>query len=173
MPESEMQEGKVTTTEESGASESSVYELGYHILSSVTEADLGAEVTAIRAAIEARGGVFVADEFPKETPLSYEMVKVSVGKRSRHSKAYFGWFKFEANPAEAATILKNVEAMPMVLRAILIKTVRENTMLGKRIFVSDRMEGETIKRREVKKETSTAPVSEEELDRSIEKMVVE
>lgn len=163
---------EIPATDEQG-SELVVYELGYHIVSSTPEGSLGSTVASVHGAIESRGGVFVADEFPKETALAYEMVKVSVGKRERHTKSYFGWFKFEANPSEARAILSAVEAMPAILRAILLKTVRENTLIGKRIFVSDRMEGETIKRRDVKETPPATPISDEELDRTIERMVVE
>lgn len=168
-----MAEQKTASAEDLDARDTVVYELGYHIVASVPEERIPGEAAAVRAVIENHGGAFVADEFPKETPLAYEMVKVSVGKRERHQKAYFGWFKFEANPAEAAAILKETENMPATLRAILVKTVRENTMIGRRIFVSDRMEGETIKRKDVKEAAPVGPVSEEELDRSIEKMIVE
>lgn len=168
-----MAEKKTANVQDADGRDPMVYELGYHIAASVPEKHLASEAAAVRNLIESRGGVFVADEFPKETTLTYEMVKVSVGKRERHTKSYFGWFKFEANPAEARAILSAVEAMPAILRAILVKTVRENTLIGKRIFVSDRMEGETIKRRDVKETPAATPISDEELDRTIERMVVE
>lgn len=164
---------KEVTAEKENAGETGVYELGFHLVSSLSEAEVGEEVTRLKDLIAAKGGVFIADEFPKEMPLAYEMVKVVVGKRERHTKSYFGWVKFEIGAGEVPGLLTEIETRPSVLRALLVKTVRENTMIGKRIFTSASLEGETIKRKDVKEAAPAGPVSEEELDRSIEKMVAE
>jgi ribosomal protein S6 len=53
-----------------------VYEVGFHLIPTVAEEDLGALVTGVRDSIETAGGRMISDEYPKLMELAYPMVKV-------------------------------------------------------------------------------------------------
>ncbi|MDO8521533.1 MAG: 30S ribosomal protein S6 [bacterium] len=146
-----------------------VYEVGYHIIPSVVEADLGIRVTAVRDAIEAAGGRMIADEYPKHVDLAYPMVKLTANKRATHHSAYFGWMKFDAEPKGVKTLETALKKDEFILRFILIKTVRENTMAPKKVFREKR--AEEVPR--AKEAVAEKPVmSEAELDKTIEELVI-
>jgi len=150
-----------------------VYELGYHLLPTLAEGDLAKEVSALKAQVEKRGGVFVAEEAPKMTELSYTMNKAQAGKQSKFNTAYFGWMKFEMAPAQAAELKQEVESHPQILRYLLITTVRESTMAPRRMVAGVREVTPTTTLRKMVKEEAQVPVSEAELDKTIEELVGE
>lgn len=147
-----------------------IYEIGFHIVPTVPEDGLGARVTAIRDVIEGNGGHVIADEYPKHMELSYPMTKVASNKRSLYRTAYFGWIKFEVDPAKVKAIELGVKKDDLVLRFIMVKTVRENTMVPKKVLQQKRGE-ETSPRAEEKVEEKPA-LSAEELDKTIDELVI-
>ncbi len=158
--------------------ETRVYELGYHLVPSFTEEELPAEVAAVRARIEAHGGIFIADEFPRSTALTYTIFRSSGGKRERFSSSYFGWFKFEMDPGEAAKLKEELRTERRIIRFIVVKTVRENTIVPKRLLTTEKEENDALRKKEIsaprEAEKSTgSPVSDEELDKTIEGLVVQ
>ncbi len=64
------------------------------------------------------------------------MLKVVGPKRDYYDTAYFGWIKYEAEPKAAAEIKKALDLSEKVLRYIIVKTIRENTIHGYK-FVKD------------------------------------
>jgi len=151
-----------------------VYELGYLILPTVTEENLASEVEALKALVAKHKGTPVSEETPKNTELAYTMRKREGGKFKNYDSAYFGWMKFEMDPEQVVALEEAVRGLPLVLRSIVFKTVKENTRAGIRApQLSDRptptRERQPIRREEEK----GGPVSEEELDKSIEELVVE
>jgi ribosomal protein S6 len=147
-----------------------IYEIGFHIVPTVPEDGLGARVTAIRDVIEGNGGHVIADEYPKHMELSYPMTKVASNKRSMYRTAYFGWIKFEVDPAQVKAIELGIKKDDLVLRFIMVKTVRENTMVPKKLLQQKRGE-ETAPRAEEKVEEKPA-LSAEELDKTIDELVI-
>src|SRR5688572_24250122 len=105
-----------------------IYELGYHLLPTIPEADLAKEVADLHSIILDMGGVIIGDSFPALRNLAYEIPKRIETKTLNFNKAYFGWVKFEIDRSEIAKIQKKAEAIPNVLRFLIVKTVRENTM---------------------------------------------
>src|SRR3989344_6941685 len=110
-----------------------VYELGYLILGSFPEESLPEVVKKIKSLISNE----IGSEDPIKIDLAYTMTK-SVGASSYVvDEAYFGWIKFDL-PAEASAKeggehpVENIRAklseMSEVLRFILIKASRENTV---------------------------------------------
>lgn len=146
------------------AKDPAIYELGYHIVPIVGEDNLGARVTAVRDVIESHKGIIIADEFPKSIDLAYPMVKHAENKRATYASAYFGWFKFQANPSAAKAIDLGIKKDNAVLRYILVKTVRENTMSPKKALRdAKREEGRGDEPKEEKPK-----LSEAELDKAVE-----
>lgn len=160
-------ENKQMNIEDMGK-EPQIYEVGFHIISTVTEEDLGARVTAIRDVIESQEGKIIADEYPKHMDLMYPMVKIASNKRATYHSSYFGWMKFEVEPKGAKAIDLELKKDDNILRFLLIKTVRESTMAPKKMFAQKR--GEDVRPTEEKIEET--PMTEEELDKTIEELVI-
>ncbi|OGZ06972.1 MAG: hypothetical protein A3D65_02350 [Candidatus Lloydbacteria bacterium RIFCSPHIGHO2_02_FULL_50_13] len=146
-----------------------VYEVGYHIIPTVAEDNLGVRVTAVRDVVESVGGRMISDEYPKHIDLAYPMVKVTSNKRATHHSAYFGWMKFDAEPEGIKKLDEALKKDEYILRYILLKTVRENTMAPKKVLREKRAEeAPRVKEAVVEKPTMT----EEELDKTIEELVI-
>ena len=161
-------ENKEITVEEV-AKEREVYEVGFHIVPIVAESDIGIRVTAIRDAIESAGGSMIADEYPRFMDLAYPMVKVAANKRATHHTAYFGWMKFEVEPKGAKAIEEKLKLDDQILRFIFVKTVRENTMVPKKVLQQKSRDEST--KEEVKEEEKPV-MTEAELDKTIEDLVI-
>ncbi|OGZ08437.1 MAG: hypothetical protein A3C93_01475 [Candidatus Lloydbacteria bacterium RIFCSPHIGHO2_02_FULL_54_17] len=146
-----------------------VYEVGFHISPTIAEEDLGIRVTAVRDAVEAAGGRMIADEYPKHIDLAYPIVKVSANKRATHHSAYFGWMKFDMEPKGAKVLDATLKKDDYILRFILVQTVRENTMAPKKVLTQKRAE-EVVRTKESAPEKPA--MSEEELDKTIEELVI-
>jgi len=166
-------------SEDTKTEKATVYEVGYHIVPTVSPENLPKEVDAIKAILGKVGAKVISEEGPKMISLSYPMLKVVGPKRDYFETAYFGWVKFEAEPAAAVELKKALDLSEKVLRFIIVKTVRENTMHGHK-FLKD---GKEAPRRAAstdltaqagKKVEGVKPeVTAEELDKSIDKLVIE
>lgn len=161
-----MEETKVSTETKSS---NKIYEVGFHIIPSVPQDKLGEEFSTIKGNLEKNGAIVISEEVPKFKNLSYEMRKDFGGKYEKYNQAYFGWIKFEIGEG-VLEIDKFFKTSPVILRYLLIKTVRENTMTSPKAPSYRRAEtapsGEVVK--EEKKE-----VSETELDKAIDAVIAE
>lgn len=115
-------------------SEPRVYELGFHILPTVNEEDLGTERDALVAFITDLGGIVVSEEQAQLINLAYPMDKVINNKRNIFNQAYFGWIKFTLTGEGAESLKDQVDAQAAVLRSLIIKTVKENTIYSENPF---------------------------------------
>ena len=161
----------VSTDMEKEEMDVKVYELGYHLLPTLPEGDISHEVSSLKTLIEKSGGIIISEEAPKLIDLSYTMTKAISGKIVKFNSAYFGWTKFEMVPAKAVELKKEVETRPPMLRLLLISTVRESTMAPRRMVAGVREVTPTTTLRKMVKEEVQVPVSEAELDKSIEALV--
>jgi ribosomal protein S6 len=148
----------------------SVYEIGYLMVPSIAEENLGAEVTAFKDALTAKGVTFISDEYPRMMELAYEMSRSIMNKKQKFSYGYFGWVKFEANTEAAVVIKEMMDKNETFIRYLMIKTVRENTMSQKRAYKAD---GPRRKPAHVKTEAEMAPIDEEAVDKEIDALVLE
>ena len=142
-----------------------VYEVGYLMAQSVPEAQLPHEVGLLRALIERHGGVIISDEFPKLIELTYTMYKSLEASKEAFDEAYFGSIKFEMPTTSAAAFEKEFGASKNILRFLLVKTVRENTMFSERVQAAVPAEGESAK-------IANTKGSQEEIDKSIDALVI-
>lgn len=148
---------------------SRVYEISYLIVPSVSEEDLGKEVTILKDAITSAGGAFIAEEFPKFMELAYQMERTIQNKKQKFNNGYFGWFKFDL-PQDAALALDVAfDTNVNIIRHLFIKTVRENTLVGKRVVREVKKKVEHTDAPLVAKEESTP----EEIDKQIDALVTE
>lgn len=162
---------------------SSVYEIGYLIVSSIPEEKIPEEAEAIKKIITSGGSSVIAEGAPERQQLAYTMRKKTVsGSYDTYDVAYFGWVKFEVGSDKIEAIKKAVEIYPSVLRSLLVSTVRENTYLGKRapVFATSaasntarRTASENVSGDKVEDKKDEAPATIEEMDKSIDEMVKE
>jgi ribosomal protein S6 len=146
-----------------------IYELGYILVPTIAEEQVASEVEPIKSLIEKHGGAFISDEFPKLRQLAYTMVKAIGSQKHRHDKGYFGWIKFEIASSETSVLKAAFDKNDHMLRFMIIETVRENTMVTQKVMFkptdAPKAEGET-------EGEPKEPVSEEELDKTIDNLVV-
>ncbi len=160
-----------------------VYELGYHMVPTLTEEELQKEVDSIRGAISELKGNFLSEGEPTLIDLAYTMYINEGGKNTAYDKAYFGWLKFDLMPDALSHLQKEVIGdNKNILRYLLIKTVAEDTRAQVNLDELKEVKNTDTIAPAVKIEKSTAPedISEEEkkevekdLDETIDKLLEE
>lgn len=162
-----------------------VYEASYLLLPSLAVEQVPHEIASIKEAIISRGGAVIVDESPVLIDLAYSMTKVVQTSRYKCDTAYFGWVKFEmpkdlsAQTGGIEAVKKSLDANVDVLRYIIIKTVRENTLLNGKMKLQkedkSRREDEVIPEEVLDaspdKEVASKEISKE-IDKSIDDLVV-
>lgn len=145
-----------------------VYEVGYIMVPTIAEENLGGEVTSFKDTLSGMGATFISDEYPKMIELAYEMSRSIQNKKQKFSYGYFGWVKFECTTESAKAIKDMLDKNEKLVRYLFIKTVRESTMSVKRPY------GKTdgAKRRSSQKTEETLPINEETIDKEIDALVV-
>jgi ribosomal protein S6 len=172
-----MTEPVSTTTTESDASDTSlsrIYEVGYHIVPTVAEEHLEKAVGEIRTLIEKGGGNFIAEGAPTLIKLAYPMESLEGDKRVPYDRGYFGWIKFEAPIAAAGMLEQELKVNKNVLRSIVFKTVREDTRAKmKAPTLREVKRTDTIRTAPRRAEETSAPISEEDLDKALQDITVD
>lgn len=153
-----------------------VYEVGYHLMPTIDESDVLVHVAKIKSLIDERGGIVISEEMPKLIVLAYDISKTINTKKQKFSKAYFGWVKFEMDPAKILDLKNKIESLPEVLRLLVIKTVKENTIHTPKIpmFKRENKEEGMITSKDFPIPVEVAEkteISEEEIDKSIDELV--
>ena len=149
--------------------DSKVYELGFLLTSANKEEDVPALFGDLKELVSTLGGVAIMDEMPKLTQLAYPMVKVIANVRHKFTTGYFGWIKFTMEGAGVLELKKKLDLDTKMLRFLIIKTVRENTMASRRFG-----RGEMLQRKGpgAKKDDAPAtPIDKAEIDKEIDAMV--
>ena len=149
-----------------------VYEVGFHVVPEVLEANVAEVVEKIRAEIQKGGAEIISESFPHKMALAYTVERATTGKREKYNDAYFGFIKFATDRETISSLETLLRSMKEILRYLLTETKREEMIAAPRraVFTSDRLEGETLKKPTSAPETK-ADVSEEELNKSIEALV--
>lgn len=146
-----------------------IYEIGFHIAPIVSEENIAHEVSLIKGLLEKINASVIGEDFPRQKALAYPLSKMIGGGKKTFKEAYFGWIKFEGEPASVALFGKEIEKLPNILRYLIIKTVRENTLHTPKFSAKYESKGksEGVKTAEPKGE-----VNEAEVDKAIEELVV-
>lgn len=154
---------------------SKIYEVGYHIIPDVAIENLSVDVDNIKNFLTKEGVEIISEDFPKLRELAYTMSKTIGGTRRKFDTAYFGWIKFDAGEVSIAKIKKFFDDNENILRHLLVNTVKENTIFSEKT-VDIQGKGGT---KDVKKDQETeikeikSPISEEDLDKTIDNLIVE
>jgi ribosomal protein S6 len=148
---------------------SRVYELGYLLVPTISPEDVPAAYGNLKELISSFGSVAISDEIPKMIPLAYSMVKVVSNIRNKFNTAYFGWNKFIMETDAVLELKKKLDLDPQIIRFLILKTVKENTIAGKRF-----VHGEVRRRPRAEKSENNetvVPINKEEIDKEIDAMV--
>ena len=159
---------KVATTETDDVL--TVYEVSYLLLPSIAMEQVQPKTLVLKEILTSLGALIISDESPILIDLAYPMTKVVGAVRHKVTTGYFGWIKFEIN--KEASVKKALDADQEVLRYLLIKTVRENTLLSGKMKLGY---GDRIKKEEEAIPDVLEPTKEsipEEIDKSIDELVI-
>lgn len=107
-----------------------LYELGFHVISSIPEGKISDEVENLKASLkkvdanaeivkESEGGAKLID-------LAYEITKKINEVNERFDKAYFGWIKFNTTAEGAESLKSELDNNTNILRYLLVKTVDDD-----------------------------------------------
>ena len=148
---------------------SKVYELGYLLVPTIAQDDVPVNYGNLKELIVSFGGEIISDEMPKITNLAYSISKITSNVRSKFTTAYFGWIKFTISAPKVLELKKALDLDPKIIRFLILKTVKENTIAAKRF-----VRGEIYKRPAMKKSAeneTVTPINKEEIDKEIDAMV--
>lgn len=150
--------------------ENRVYELGYLLVSTLTEESVPAEYGNLKELIGSLGGEIIADEMPRMTTLAYTMIKVSKNQRIKFDNAYFGWIKFTLGAEKVEELKNKLSLNENLIRFLILKTVRENTIASKKFSYKELGRKKTLHQ---KRDISSEPVeiNKEEIDKEIDALV--
>ena len=156
--------------EEKTADNGRVYEVGYLLLPTISETELPGVYSNLKDLVVGFGGEIVSDEIPKIIPLAYSMSKVIQNIRNKFDTAYFGWVKFEISPEKVLEIKKKLDLDTNIIRFLIPKTVKENTIAARRFVHKDTRKKTFTAKKEGEADTSL-PIDEKEIDKEIDAMV--
>lgn len=149
---------------------SRIYEVGYLLVPSLEEENAPAIYTKIKDLVVSLGGEIISDDMPKMINLAYTMQKITQNARTKYDTAYFGWVKFEINPLKILELKKSLDAGANIIRFLILKTIRENTIATKR-FIYKGSKRKVLYAKKGEENESSLPIDKEEIDKEIEAMV--
>ena len=157
-----------------------VYELSYLFLPSLSQEQVQSKVASIKGVLTLAGGLIISDEDPVLIDLAYQMIKVVGTNRHKVDTGYFGWVKFEIAKEGMEVIKKSLDANDEIIRYLIIKRVRENTLLnGKMMFRKEEKAKKVLNVDEVIGEETENVVPEiekeiveDDIDKSIDDLVI-
>jgi ribosomal protein S6 len=149
-------------------SASQIYEVGYLLVPTTPEEQVPALYSGLKDLVASLGGEAIADDMPKMIPLAYPMTKVVYNVRSKFNTAYFGWLKFAMPKNKALELKKKLDLDINIIRFLLLKTVKENTIAAKRFVGRDSIRKPVSAKKEGEE---AAPMNKEEVDKEIDAMV--
>ncbi len=108
----------------------SVYEASFILLPSLATEQVPAFCESLRDLITKVGGTVISYEDAVLIDLAYPMLKVVGTTRHKVDTGHFGWVKFDVETDGLETIKKFLDTHAEVVRSLIIRTVRENTLLN-------------------------------------------
>ncbi len=112
--------------------DSRVYEVSFIFDNKIDENTALEKANAIKQSIATLGGSFISEEVPYMRELAYEMIRVVNNVNVRFNEGYFGWIKFEMEGSNVKELEKGLKLDEQIVRFLVVKTVRENTVFTKR-----------------------------------------
>ena len=163
-----MQENENDQLESEGIN-SKVYEVGYLLVPTISEENIVTNYGNLKELISSLKGEILSDEIPKMIPLAYEMKKVTSNVRSKFNTGYFGWVKFIMSTTGVLELKKALDLDTNLIRFLILKTVKENTIAAKRYVGRDSYKKPSAKKTDGE---HALPINEEQIDKEIDALVV-
>ncbi len=148
-----------------------IYEIGYLLVPTIAQEDVGVMYGNLKELITTLGGVIIADEMPKMISLAYTMSKVISNIRNKFNTAYFGWTKFSMSGEKVLELKKKIDLDSNFVRFLILKTVKENTIASKRFVRQDMMHRRSGTIKKSGEGGEVVPINKEEIDKEIDAMV--
>ena len=114
------------------------------------------------------GSEIIAEDMPKLINLAYTMDSTVGNKKFKFNNGYFGWVKYALEADGVEKIKESLKRNEDLIRYLIIKTVRENTLATKKPIV---LRDKTKKKEDEIKE-DVQPMNSEEVDKKIEELVI-
>lgn len=159
---------KEVKIEEVADKNAQVYEIGYLLVPTIEEEKVGETYGNMKEMITTLGGELISDEMPKSIQLAYQMVKVVSNIRHKFNAAYFGWVKFEMEKDKINVLKAKLDLDPSVIRFLITKTVRENTMATKRYMPRDMARRKPYTAKKEGESEVPVEINKEEIDKEID-----
>lgn len=156
----------MATQEHEDRGEVQAYELAYHLVPSLSEDDLALRVTALQKAVEAAGGVPLAESYPQALTLAYRMKRLRGGRWDKYDTSFFGWMRFEAPASGIAGLETALREDDTLIRHLLFKL--DKAALAPAPAPRE-LSGKKLEKRTVVEEKGE--VSEVELDKQLEELI--
>jgi len=113
--------------------ESRIYEIGFLLVPGLSqEGEVSEEIEKLHTAIETAGGQILTEGAPEYIDLAYPVEGSVASGQTLYREAYFGWIKFALDPASLEAFKETVNRLSTVVRYLIIKTDRENTIQFKK-----------------------------------------
>ncbi|MDQ5962512.1 MAG: small subunit ribosomal protein [Patescibacteria group bacterium] len=109
-----------------------VYEISFIFDNRLDESTALEKGNALKQSIATLGGSFISEEAPYMRELAYEMVRVVNNVNVKFSQGYFGWIKFDLAEDKIKEFEAALKLDQEVIRFLVVKTVRDNTVFTKR-----------------------------------------
>lgn len=116
-----------------GGNENRVYEISYILVPTITEDAAAEKINSLKQSIASQGASFISEEAPYMRDLAYEMLRVIKNVNNRFDTGFFGWIKFELDPANLIKIEKMFKLDEDVIRYIAVKADRDINIYTKKI----------------------------------------
>jgi len=143
-----------------------VYELGFLLDPTIPDDKLNGEFSSVKKIIESNKGSFISEEWPKIKKLEYTIFKASHDGKTKYNTAYFSWIKFETTPLLVDKIYEEIKKNGKIIRFIIIKTVKKDMLAIIRKPVIRK------KKKVTEKKEQNSEISKEELDKTIDELVI-
>jgi len=150
-----------------------MYEIGYHLVSTLGEDELGAEVAKIREAIESRGGSVSSEEWPKVMSLAYSISRREDRTSKTYDSAYFGWVRFEVSSDQVKDLQEAIDSISSVLRFIIVAVEKERSIKHKKRSVQILKPAPVTDEEKSEETVVKDEESEAAIDREIDKLMAE
>ena len=158
-----------------------VYELGYHMVPTLTEDELQKEADSLRGALSKLEGNTISESEPTAIELAYTMVINEGGKNTKYDTSFFGWIKFDMMPDKIDHLQTEVLAdNKNILRYLLIKTVTEDTQAQVNLEELEQAAKEEslnteskLEEKSEEKVKETKKTADKDLDSTIDKLLEE
>lgn len=108
------------------AENAKLYELGFHIIPTVTEKEVASVFSKIKEIINKNNGLIVKEGDPKLIKLAYTIVKKIGAKNERFNSAFFAWIKFNAESSDIEGLKSSLDSNESIIRYIIVKTVDDD-----------------------------------------------